>query len=83
MSSLTKEHIVDVCKINKGEVNCGFLAHDETDCLCLKNTSYEEGVRNRIEKGFIQSKGVNCEGRKGYVSLKAVLQEEKQMRLFK
>lgn len=82
MPTITKEHVVDVCKINKGEANCGFLAYDGSDCLCVKNTSYEDDVRNRIEKGFIQNKRDNCEGRKGYVSLKAVLQEEKQMRLF-
>ena len=51
-----------VCKMGKKEMTCSFLGFGEGGYLCLKKSSMEESIKERIRNNSISAKGDNCSG---------------------
>jgi len=51
-----------MCKEGQGEATCSFLAVGAVGLVCLKCSSMEANIRNRLREGSMGSKGDNCSG---------------------
>lgn len=59
-----KECVERVCKRGQGKATCSFLGFDAKtgNFSCLKGSSFEAPIRERLRNGSIRAKGDNCSG---------------------
>lgn len=59
---ISNEHSKAACKEGQGEAACSFLAMGAVGLVCLKCSSMEANIRNRLREDSMRSKGDNCSG---------------------
>lgn len=71
----TQKHVIEICKMGRGEETCRYLGTGSR-WECLKtNCSLRKNIDKRVENGEIVTKGDNCEGFLGLV-----IQNQKELR---
>jgi hypothetical protein len=55
-------HEKNMCLIGSGSTTCSFVGFAENKWNCLKGSSLESTIREKIRDGSITAKGDNCSG---------------------
>ncbi len=61
-SPLPVGHDASVCKFGKGQETCSFLGISGDGLRCLKGSSFESAIKQRLQEGSMSAKGDNCSG---------------------
>lgn len=61
-TSLTLQHLKNVCRGGQGEAACSFLVIAKGGLSCAKGTDLEHALYERRERKAIHSLGDNCSG---------------------
>jgi hypothetical protein len=61
-SPLPPGYVDGVCKKGQSKATCSFLGMTTDGFRCLKSSSLEKTIRQRLEEGAMVAKGDNCSG---------------------
>ena len=62
MKQLTEQTLKEVCKLGHGVKCCAFICCGPDGFECLKGTSLEAAIRQRLAAGTMNAQGDNCDG---------------------